>query len=100
MLKTTRGKIMKEPQTMTDDKENVYIVPGQMTRKEAEVYFPNQPERSKREDGYFVIKGSNECIALDAILSKECKEYHENSCIQINKDNKSYLMRCSEHSGN
>ena len=46
-------------------------------------------ERSKRED-VFVIKGSNECIAIDAIPSKECREYHENSYIQINGQ----LRRC------
>ena len=26
---------MKDPQTVTDDKGNIYIVPGQMTREEA-----------------------------------------------------------------
>ena len=49
----------------------------------------NQPERSKRED-VFVLKGSNECIAMDAVPSKECKEYHQNSYIQINRT----LRRC------
>jgi hypothetical protein len=80
---------MKKPEAVTDDKGNIYIVPGQMTREEAEVYFPNQPERSKRED-VFVVKVSNECIAIDAIPSKECREYHENSYIQINGQ----LRRC------
>ena len=41
---------MKKPQTVIDDKGNVYIVPGQMTREEATVYFPNQPERLNPED--------------------------------------------------
>lgn len=57
-------------------------------------------ERSKREDKFFVIKGSKESIALDATPSEECKEYHRNSCIQINHDDKTYLMRCSEHDSN
>ena len=52
-------------------------------------YNRNQPERSKRED-VFVLQGSNECIALDAIPSKECDEYHKNSYIQINGQ----LRRC------
>jgi len=51
--------------------------------------FPDQPKRSKRED-VSVIKGSNECIAFDAIPSKECREYHENSYVQINGQ----LRRC------
>jgi hypothetical protein len=62
--------------------------------------FMQNPERSKREDGYEFIKGSSDCIALDAISSQEMKEYHKNSVLQINKDGKSYLMRCSEHDGN
>ena len=41
---------MKNAETVTDDKGNIYMIPGQMTREEAEVYFPNRPERSKRED--------------------------------------------------
>ncbi len=51
-----------------------------------------QPERSKREDA-FVYKPDNYPgpIALNATPSKECKEYHENSCIQINIENKTIL---------
>ena len=41
---------MKKPETVTDDKGNIYIIPGQMTREEAEVHFPNQPERLNPEN--------------------------------------------------
>jgi hypothetical protein len=32
---------MKKAETVTDDKGNVYVVPGQMTREEAETLFPS-----------------------------------------------------------
>lgn len=63
-------------------------------------FFLYQPERSKREDKCFVIMGSKECIAMDAVLSDESKQYMNNSHIQINHNGKKYLMRCSEHDGN
>lgn len=48
---------MKKPKTAIDDKGNVCVAPGQMTRKEAEVYFPSQPCSSKPdglvEDAFF-----------------------------------------------
>ena len=55
----------------------------------------NQPESSKRED-FFVFKTDNYPgpIALDATPSKECREYHENSCIQIDVGNKTIHKRC------
>jgi hypothetical protein len=66
---------------------------GEASRTVTEIlkYFMDsiRPERSKRED-VFVIKGSNECIAMDATPSKECDEYHKNSYIQINGQ----LRRC------
>jgi len=65
-----------------------------------DLHINDQPERSKREDEYFVIKGTKECIVLDAIPSEECKEYHRNSFIQYNFIDKTILKRCSEHSGN
>lgn len=40
---------MKKAHTATDSKGNIYIVPGQMTREEAEAYFPVRPERDKKE---------------------------------------------------
>ncbi len=41
----------------------------------------------------FIIKGSNECKAINAIPSKECKEYHEKSCVQINIEGKTLYRR-------
>jgi len=64
--------------------------PEQLVRECIDQFFDQyQPERSKRED-VFVVRGSKECIAIDATPSKECREYHQNSCIQINGQ----LKRC------
>jgi hypothetical protein len=41
----------------------------------------------------FIIKGTSDLVAIDVKPSKECKEYHENSCIQINKDGKTILRK-------
>lgn len=54
-----------------------------------------QPERSKRDD-VFVFRpinypGPN---VIDMTPSKECKEYHENSYIQVNVDGKTIHKRC------
>lgn len=73
---------MKKAQTVTDSMGNIYIVPGQMTKEEAEVYFPSQPERSKREDS-IVSK-----IKSD-VDSKRMKPLFD-----------AFEMRCSEHCGN
>lgn len=54
-------------------------------------------ERSKREE-VFVYRPEkyDGPIAIDATPSKECREYHENSLIQVGNR----TMRCSEHCGN
>ncbi len=36
-------------------------------------------------------------MAIDVKPSKECREYHENSCIQVNIDGKSYVKKIIEH---
>ena len=76
ILNHFRIKLLQNPKRIRDENGNI-----------KEIY--DQPERSKRED-VFVIKGSTECIAMDAIPSKECKEYHQNSYLQINGT----LKRC------
>lgn len=40
---------------------------------------------------YTVLKGSNDCIAMDATPSKECDEYHKRSKLQINFQNNSFI---------
>lgn len=61
-----------------------------------------QPERSKREDKYEVYRPEvySGPVAIDCKPSKELDEYHKSSLIQVNLENKSYLMRCSELYGN
>ena len=47
----------------------------------------NVPSTKINSVGEFVMKGSNDCIAIDQIPSKECNEYHKNSVIQIHLPN-------------
>jgi hypothetical protein len=52
-------------------------------------------ESSKREDVLIYRHHNYEGpIAQDAIPSKECKEYHENSCIQMDVNGQNILKRC------
>ena len=60
-----------------------------------------QPERSKREDVFVYRPDTYQGpIAINATPSKECKEYHKNSCIQINVNDENILKRCGALNSN
>ena len=78
-----------------DDYEEITETVYQQYLNEFKEFF--QPERSKREDVLVFRPEKYEGpIDIDAIPSKECREYHENSGVQIGNK----TMRCSEHGGN
>lgn len=54
---------------------------------------PESPLHEGMQNRIWVTrKYAAEC--LDAIPSEECKEYHKNSCIQINYQGKSHFVKC------
>lgn len=44
----------------------------------------------------YVIKGCSDLKVIDAKLSEKCKKYHENSSIQINMNNKTYIRKIKD----
>ena len=70
---------MEKCEICTDNEGNIYALPLFVSKEEALEFFPNQPERSKREDSQLII--------IKAVGDE----------LRRGEDNIIEEMRCSEH---